>query len=495
VISDTNSKPSYDELLFENEKLRTELACLKRMIFGQKRERFVPVSSDDQMIMLEVAELASPEPARKMETIQYTRRKPVTSKPVPHSRQALPADLPRKEIVIEPEKQIPGMKKIRDEITEVLEFVPPSFFVIKYVRPVYALPQDQGVIIGALPSRPIEKGLAGPGFLAQLLIDKFVDHLPLYRQWKRNLRLGIDIPESTLGGMAQSCGELLMPLWRSQIQQVLQSPYLMVDETPIRVLDRDKNGKTHQGYYWVYYSPPLRQVFFDYRHSRSQAGPQDMLKLYKGYVQSDGYAGYEAVMRQNGVIALSCMVHARRNFYEAEPLDSPLRSWMLDSIQKLYEIEDRARRLSREVRFHLRQAEAVPILDEMEKWLHENCTRVLPKSDLGKAIGYMMNRWDRLRRYASDGLLEIDNNLVENAIRPIALGRKNYLFAGSHEGAKRAAVIYTLVTSAALAGLNPFVYLRDVLSRIADHPIKELQQLLPHHWKPLHDSDIRIIQP
>lgn len=496
-MTNEKTKPTYEELELEVAKLRAELAHLKRMIFGQKRERFIPAHTDSQMILSEVANIETTQPALKTETISYTRRKPVTSQPVGHGRQALPADLPRKEIVIEPEQIVPGMKKIRDEVTEVLEYVPPSFFVLKYIRPIYALPQEEGVVIGQLPSRPIDKGIAGPGFLAQILIDKYIDHLPLYRQWKRNQRLGIDIPESTMGGWVKACGDLLRPLYECQKDKVLSSPYLMVDETTIHVLDRDKKGKTHLGYYWVYYSPPFRQVFFEYRQGRNQEAPAQTLKTFKGYLQTDGYAGYELVSSQPGITPLACMAHARRYFFDAQPTDSSLRLWMLDHIQALYDIEAQAkkRNLSSVERFQLRQAESIPVLDAMEKWLHENCTRVLPKSDLAKAIGYMMNRWQLLRRYASDGLVEIDNNLVENAIRPIALGRKNYLFAGSHEGAQRAAIIYTLVANAGLANKNPFDYLRDVLSRISDHPFNRLSELLACNYQPLPETAEQSVQP
>ena len=497
MITVADGKPSYEELVLENEKLRVELAHLKRMIFGQKRERFIPVQATDQMVISEVAELETIAPALKTETISYTRRKPVVSQPVGHGRQTLPANLPRKEIVIEPESPVPGMKKIRDEVTEILEYVPPSFFVLKYVRPVYALPQDEGMLIGHLPSRPIEKGIAGPGLLAQILIDKYIDHLPLYRQWKRFLRLDVNIPVTTMGGWVQACAELLRPLYELQKEQVVTSSYMMADETTIHVLDRNKKEKTHLGYYWVYFSPPLRQVLFDYQSGHGQQGPLNILASFKGHLQSDGLSTYEPVIRKLGLHHLSCMAHARRYFFEAGPVDSPLRLWMLEKIQALYEIEERARKgeLSYENRHCLRQDESIPILDAMEKWLHENCTKVLPKSKMGMAIGYMMSRWDLLRRYATDGRFEIDNNLVENAIRPVALGRKNYLFAGSHEGAQRAAIIYTLVANAGLANKNPFNYLRDVLSRISDHPFNRLSELLACNWQPLPQAADQTVQP
>ena len=231
------------------------------MIFGQKRERIIPVQVNDQMVMSEVAELETIAPTHKTETISYTRRKSGVSQPVGHGRQMLPANLPRKEIVIEPESPVPGMKKIRDQVTEILEYVPPSFFVLKYVSPVYALPQEEGMLIGQLPSRPIDKGIAGSGLLAQILIDKYIDHLPIYRQWKRFLRMDADIPVTTMGGWVKACAGLPRPLYELQKEQVVASSYMMADETTIHVLDRNKKGKTHLGYYWVYFSPRFGKSF------------------------------------------------------------------------------------------------------------------------------------------------------------------------------------------------------------------------------------------
>lgn len=474
--------PAYEDLLSENERLKIEISNLKRLIFGQKRERYIPVNPINQLLFPGFDQKEDVQ--IETEQISYTRKKSV-KKVVPHGRNRIPAHFPRKEIIIEPEEDTSGMTRIGEEITEELEYKPGTFYVNRYIRPKYARPDGEGVVIGMLPSRPIEKGIAGPGLLAHVMISKFVDHLPIYRQRKQFLRQGIDLAESTINGWIKSSYELLIPLYDAQRAQVLQTDYLMADETPIRVLDFLKPGTTHRGYYWVYYDPVRRMLFFDYRMGRSRAGPNDILKDFKGYLQSDGYKGYNEVNSQPFVTGVGCMAHARRYFVEAKKADSERSEWMLLNIQKLYKVERWAREggLSYDQRYSLRQKDSVPILAEIKNWLDGEIVKTLPKSAIGKAIAYMLNQWSRLEQYVTDGRLEIDNNLVENAIRPIALGRKNYLFAGSHEGAKRAALIYTMVANAKLQSLEPFAYLRDVIARIADHPIKKIDDLLAFNWK------------
>lgn len=483
------TKPAYEELVAQNAALsaqivylKSELAQLRRLIFGQKRERYVP-ATDDQLALDILAPESQPKPPAT-EEIRYTRRKQ-KPKVTPHSRNPLPAHLPRKEIVIDPDEDTAGCKKIGEEITEELEYKPGKLYVNRYIRPKYARPNDRGIAIAALPTRPIEKGIAGPGLLAHILISKYVDHLPLYRQAKQFRREGIELAESTLGGWVAASYELLQPLGGLLREQVFSADYLMVDETPIRVLDRAVPKNSRTGYYWPYYDPVARLVSFDYRPSRSRAGPNERLKNFSGYLQTDGYTGYDEVTARKEVVAVACLAHARRYFVEARENDPERAEWMLKAIQKLYQIERLAREaeMSFDARYRLRQKSAPPILAEIETWLKQAAREVLPKSAIGKAVGYMQKRWAALQVYLTDGRLEIDNNLVENAIRPVALGRKNYLFAGSHAGAKRAALIYSLVNSAALHNKEPFHYLRDVISRIAEHPHKKLAELLPNNWQ------------
>lgn len=483
MVTTETQKPTYEELLIENERLKAELANLRRLIFGQKRERFVPIQNQDQLIFFNFAEAPKSQPA-VTEQIVYTRKKH-SHKHTPHGRNEIPAHLPRKDIFIEPEEDVTGLKRIGQEITEELEYEPGKLYVNRYIRPKYALPKDEGIIIGSLPSRPIEKCIAGPGLQAHIMISKYVDHIPLYRQRQQYRRQGIEMAESTMCGWMKYDYNLLLPLYDLQKVHVLRAIYLMADETTIRVLEKLYLGTSHQGYYWIYYDPLGKEGFFDYRQSRSRAGPNEILQNFEGYLQSDGYVGYGDVNSRKTVIGLGCMAHARRYFVEAQLSDKTRSEWMLCRIQDLYRIERQARdeALSFQARYELRQTHSIPILNDIKNWLDKECIRVLPRSAIGKAIGYMLGQWQRLNVYTTDGRLEIDNNLVENAIRPIALGRKNYLFAGSHEGAKRAALIYTLVANAKLQGHDPFAYLKDVLIRISDHPYKQLDQLLPCNWK------------
>lgn len=476
-------QPTYEELLTEVLRLRQDLAQLRRLLFGQKRERFIPSESEGQLALGLDIEPAAPAPAR--EEITYRRRKPVKKAPTPHARQPLPAHLPRKEIIIEPDEDVSGCKKIGEEITEELEYEPGKLYVNRYVRPKYAKAGDEGVLIGRLPSRPIEKGIAGPGLLSHVLTGKFVDHLPLYRQCGQIKRLGLDIAESTLGGWVKGASGLILPLCEAHGRKLFKSGYLMSDDTPIPVLDSEKKGSSHRGYFWVYLDPLEKDAFFDYRPGRGRDGPQEMLANFRGYLQCDGYKVYDEYKKRKEIILVGCFSHARRKFIEAEGSDRQRSQWALKRIQELYHLERWAKDelLSHAARYELRQEKALPIMEEIKAWLNQQYPQVLPKSPIGKAISYSLLQWPKLKNYLLDGRLEIDNNLVENAIRPVALGRKNYLFAGSHEGAKRAALIYSLVITAKLHEVEPFEYLRDVLTRIADYPYSQIEDLLPGNWK------------
>lgn len=496
-----NPQPTYEELLETNAalqesnatlqievfQLKEKLSLFQRLLFGQKRERFVPDNDRQLELGLNIEKQSPVQP--ETEELHYTRRK--RSKPqTPPVRQPLPSHLPRKDIVIEPQEDTHGMQKIGEEITEELEYEPGKFYVNRYIRPKYARPNEEGVVIGQLPSRPIEKGIPGPGLLSHILISKFVDHLPLYRQQKQFKRLGVSIADSTLVGWVKAGYELLLPLYEVQFYQVLRKDYLMADETPIKVLEDNLPGKSHTGYFWVYYDPLEWQVYFDYQPNRGRDGPEEVLKTFQGYLQSDGYRVYDDISSpqkadSNRIIGVGCFAHARRYFDQAKESDPVRAEWMLLTIQQLYRIERQAREkeMSFPERYRLREEQSRPLLNDIKAWLDKECLEVLPKSLIGKAIGYMLNQWPKLQNYLLDGRLEIDNNLVENAIRPVALGRKNYLFAGSHEGAKRAALIYSLVATAKLHEVEPFEYLKDIISRISDYPYQQITDLLPANWK------------
>jgi len=484
-------------LIQQNELLQTqvqlltqELNRLKRLIATSKRERFIPSVAVSQMHLGLTPDQDATSEVVETEQVTYTRKK-TAKKFTPHGRNPIPAHIPRNEIIIEPAEDTTGMKRIGEAVTEELDYKPGKLYVNRYVRPRYARTSGDGVIIATLPTRPIEKGIAGPGLLAHLAISKYVDHLPLYRLSKQFQREDINLPSSTLGDWIRSACNLLMPLYELKRALIQQTDYLMVDETSIRVQDGTKKGICHKGYFWVYFDPLRRSAFFDYRQTRSRAGPEEMLESFSGYLQTDGYQGYDEFGSRDTITHAACFAHARRYFTDALSGDAGRAEWMLLRIQQLYAIERQAREESpgHQHRLQLRQKKALPVLAEINAWLQDNRQKVLPKSDIGKAMAYMLKYWQRLNVYTTDGRLEIDNNLVENAIRPVALGRKNYLFAGSHDGAMRAAVIYSLVVSAKLHEVEPFAYLKDVIARIADHPHKRLAQLLPQNWKRTFHTD------
>lgn len=468
------------ELKAENLYIKQELAQLKRMIFGSKSERFIQNDPGQLSLGLDVEqrEVADAE----VEEISYKRRKPGQKKESP-VRLPLPSHLHREVHMIEPEEDVTGAKKIGEVVTEILEYTPGKFYVERYVRSKYALSEDKGIVIGELPSLPIPKGNAGPGLLSHLVISKYVDHLPFYRQAAQFKRQDIAIAESTLNGWFSAISRLLEPLYETLIEKVKASSYLMADETPIPVLTKDKPGSTHKGFYWVYYSAPDKLVCFDYRKGRGRDGPTEFLDGFRGTLQSDGYHAYNEFEKKEGITLLACMAHARRKFDQALSNDPSRAEYVLNRIQDLYSIEREAREpeLSFDKRKELRQEKSKPILAELEAWLKAQLPEVLPQSAIGKAIMYTLKLWDRLVLYIEDGRWEIDNNLIENSIRPVALGRKNYLFAGSHEGAQRAAMMYSFLGTCKINNVEPFTWFKDILTRIPDHSIQKLEELLPGH--------------
>jgi transposase len=459
------------------------------MIYGSRQERFIPTDINPAQLSLaiqaEEAAFCSLGDAKK---ITYVRTDTtVEQKPIVHpGRMKLPETLRREEIIIEPAEDTRDCKRMGEQITEVLEYEPGELFVKKYVRVKYAKPQNAGVLIGQLPARPIEKAMAGPGLLAQIVIDKYVDHMPLYRQMQRFERGGFKMPYSTLTDWVSATCKLILPLYEALKAEVLKSNYLHADETPIKVLDKDKKAGTHRGYYWVYQDSIKKIVFFDYQESRGREGPTGILEDFCGYLQTDGYSVYEIFdKKENAITLMHCMAHARRMFNDALDNDKDRSDYALKQIQKLYAIE----RICKEESLNfaqiaqVRQQISVPLLESLGKWMREQYIEVTPKSAIGKALAYTLERWSRLSLYAENGMLNIDNNPVENSIRPVALGRKNYLFAGSHEAAQRSAMLYSLLGTAKMHGIEPYNWLRNTLEIIATHPINRIKELLPLHCK------------
>lgn len=475
----TISKQEYNEMKSELAELKFRLSELNRLIFGSKSERFVTIDPQ-QVNLFEIP--AEEKPEKETEQISYTRNKKEDKKqPL---RLELPSHLPRKVEVIEPENLPGNAKKIGEAITETLEYEPANLFVRQIVRPKYIISstdEKTEIVIAQLPSLPIPKGNAGASLIAQIVISKFVDHLPFYRQIQMFKRQNVTIAESTINGWFNAGCKLLEPLYETLKQKLLSTDYLMADETPISVLTKDKPGSTHKGYHWVYYDPVHKLVLFDYRKTRGREGPDEMLKSFTGHLQTDGYVAYTKLENHQKIILLACLAHARRKFEHAIDNDYDRATYALKLIQLLYAIEQKVRdnELNFEQIKELRHKEAIPILIEMEVWLKQEIYNVLPQSAIGKAFAYTLNLWERLKRYTDDGRFQIDNNLIENSIRPVALGRKNYLFAGSHEAAQQAAILYSFFACCKINNIEPFNWLNNTLTKIQDYPAKNIQELLP----------------
>ncbi len=466
------------------EKLEGLLARFQRQLYSQKRERF---ESPDQLSLPFEPTADQQQTAQQelTEKVEYVRRKSRAAHP---GRTKLPDHLPVEEIELHPEGDLSGMTCMGKEITEELDYVPGRYIIRRYIRFKYAAKAEEGtpaVTIAALPSRLIDKSMVGTGLLASILTDKYVDHLPLYRQLQRFKRENIPIAASTLDGWVRQGLERLEILYDWLVKATCAKGYLQADETTIRVLDNTKKQSTHLGYYWVYHNPVDGTVLFDYNPGRNKGAPKKILGGFKGYLQTDGYAGYEQYGKQAGVTHLCCRTHARREFFEARTNDATRAEPALVFIGKLYQIEAHCRenRLSPTDRKEYRLVHALPVLDAFSKWLRENYARVLPQSAIGKAMAYTMNRWQQLSNYLLDGTLQLDNNEIENKIRVIALGRKNYLFAGSHQAAPRAAMIYSFFAMCKYEEVNPPQWLKYVFDHIMDTNIQKIEQLLPKNYK------------
>ncbi len=475
-------------LLAQIDDLHGQLYYLKRQLFGKKSEKLDPNQRllfedlySQVQAQLEAQESRKPSPKNTPKNQTHPGRKP------------LPADLPRHTIEIEPkeeEKICPQCQtpkeRIGEEVTEKLDYVPASFYVQRYVRYKYACKSCQeSVAIGDLPPMAIDKGIAAEGLLAHLITSKYADHLPLNRQEGIFKRHGVDINVSTMCDWIGIGADLLEPLVKRMRELILLSPVIHTDDTAIPVKSPTRQGSTYNGYLWVYLDDHNNAVF-DFTPNRSRHGPLDFLGDYDGYVQADAYSGYDELFRKGKAIEVACHAHARRKVEYALDSDPVRGAHLLTLWGKLYAIESRAKEeaYSPEQLLAARHEQARPILAELKAALLNYQTEVLPKSPMGKAITYALNQWDALQRYTDDARLSIDNNLSERTLRMVVIGRKNYLFAGSEAGARRAAILYSLVASCKLNNLDPFAYLRDVLCRISTHPVDQIDALLPSRWQP-----------
>lgn len=462
-------------------QLQHQVSLLQKMVFGPKSDRFkVSTEVPANQLSLGVSVDTIAEVEVKKTTVKEHDRTKVKIEPKKHpGRNALPSNLRREEIIIEPEEDVTGCTRLEDEVTEVLEVNPAEFYVKRYLRRKYIRKEGEGVAIGKLPNRAIEKGIPGASVLAMLIIGKFVDHLPIYRQIAIFKRAGLHLHYNTVLDWNTQGLDALTPLYELLKRKILSSIYLQADETGIKVLDSEKKGSSHQGFLWAYRDVINNLVMFEYQRGRNKEGPARMLKNFKGFLQTDGYAAYDQFAQRESVRMLHCMAHARRYFKEAEDNDKLRSTYALLAFQELYELERQLKDLSAEEKQKLRQEAAVPKLEELHKWMIEQYPTVTPKSPIGKALEYSMKRWKELTLYTTDGRLEIDNNKIENEIRPIALGRKNYLFAGSHESAQRIAMIYSLLATCKANGLDPHSWITKVLEEIPNRTVNNLEDLLP----------------
>lgn len=470
----------------ENTQLKFQVEYYKRLAFGQRRERFEGDKAQMRLPFEMDPGTAQKQQEEVKEKLTYERRKRTSNH---QGRMPLPEHLPVEEIEIYPNEDTSDMVCIGKEVTDELEYKPASFYIKRYIRYKYAPKNKEGVLIGELPNRVIEKGIPGAALLAWVLTCKYLEHLPLYRLLQRFKREKIPIASSTLEGWTRQSLKIIDILYQHLLIDTRSMGYLQADETPIKVIDKNKKGTTHQGYYWVYHNPIDKTVLFDYQPGRSRGAADYVLADFKGYLQTDGYATYDKIGKREGVTHLNCWAHARREFDKAKDNDKQRAEKALTFIQQLYAVEAQARedKFTPDQRKELRLEKALPILNELGKWMFQQMRnhQILPKSPIGKAFRYTMDRWDQLNAYLYDGVLEIDNNLVENAIRPLALGRKNYLFAGSHDAAQRAAGIYSFFAICKKHDVNPYEWLKYVLENIQTINHKNIRDLYPQNYKKL----------
>lgn len=479
-----------DELQLLVQSLQLQVREFQKIIFGSKAEKFVATNAVKDVIQADLFPeegLGQVEVVKTLLVKQHEKQKTKLSVKHP-GRNPLPDSLRREVIELIPEEDVSDLQPIGKVVTEILEYQPGDVFVKRYERPEYIKLTEDGLnarrVIAPLPAFPLPKAMAGASLLTHLLVSKYVDHQPVYRQLEIFKRQQVDMRYSTVSGWIKEAMALVKPVYDLHCKEVLQTDYLNVDETTIKVLDKDKKGTTHRGYYWVYYDTRKRLALFDYQPGRGAIYPGSMLKGFKGYLQTDGYDGYDGFDQVEGITTLNCWAHARRKFYEALAYDNYYAQMVLGQIQSLYKIEDwcRDHHYTPEQVKAYRQQYAVPILENMHGNLQEFLTKILPGSPSGKAISYTLRRWAKLCVYTTHGILQIDNNLIENSIRPVALGRKNYLFAGSHERAQDAAMLYSLFATCRLHHINPEQWLTHLFEDINQTPKDKLYLLLPQSY-------------
>jgi transposase len=465
------------------ELLKQQLQYLVRARFGKKSERVD--SNPDQLRLFTL-------PAIEFETKSQEEQTIITVQHQRKSHGRKKRDLPR----IRQEYSLPTsqlvcqccnsqLNKIGEDISEQLEYFPASMHIIEHARFKYACPQcAENVVVAPKPQQPIDKGLPGPGLLAYIATSKYGDHLPLHRLEHILKRQGVEIKRSTMCDWMAATAQLLEPMCNIMKERLLKSAVIHTDDTVLPVLDKNLK-KTRQGRIWVYIGDKDNPfTLFDYTNSRNRDGPLNFLSGFKGYLQADAFAGYDCIFASEFVIEVACWAHARRYFFDALKSAPIQANLAITSIKELYKIEQDIKELSPQERLEIRQSKSKPILDEIKKWLDIQILSALPKSFIAKAVNYSLNNWDALCVYTTDERLNIDNNASERAIRPVVIGRKNWLFAGSDKGGRMAAIINSVVASCQRHQIDPQAYLADILPKLPGASHEDLLSMLPGTWSP-----------
>jgi len=482
---------SYEKLQETHQATIDELHALKQWIYGRRRERLLEGEGQGHLFELNLPstqpDAIGDPPQPSVAPDRRRCRRELNLDKLPHYR--------HEHDLNEADKRCSGCGRPKDRIgqdeSRILEYVPAKLEVHVHVRPKYACRYcKDGVASPPPPVRPIIRGLAGPGLIAQIVVAKFGDHLPLYRQEDFFTRHGLHIPRSTQCDWVKAAAELLRPLYERQKELVLQSSVLWTDDTPVTVLVGGDQG-SRRGRFWTYIAEEHPYSIYDFTESRARDGPASFLQKFQGYLHADAYGGYDHIYlgSNEAILEVACWAHARRKFFDANHSSPRQTHQVLEWIRQLYDLEDRARNLSTHARRELRATEAEPVLERLLAYLTEQSGWALPKSPLSKAVFYALNQWRALRRYTEDGRLSIDNNISERTLRHQAIGRKNWLFLGSEQAGPRAAVLFTILAGAKRHRIEPWAYLRELLLRLhADDP--RLDEMLPDRWAATHPEAV-----
>jgi len=486
----------YEAVRDENIILKEENAQLKKMIFAAKRERFVADENPMQSTLFDLAHTSAEDKEEQKEAGQVLvkKKQKVARKDI--KRNQFPEKLERKTTIIQPSgidiENLKGLTQIGKDVTELLAYRPASLYVKEIIRPrlVDKKDEDKGVMQAAIPPRIVPKGMVDESLLAEIINEKIQFHTPVHRFSKKIKQAGVDfISENNLYNWFHAGAASLVPVYDLLIEDILAQHYIQGDETRMQVLKKNKPGASHRGQMWAFMSPTINAVAFNYEPTRSSKSANVILDKFSGTLQVDGYKVYETIGKRKDIDLIYCMAHSRRKFYEAKDVAPDIANYVLGQIQLLYALEAHCRKekFTFKQRLDIRQQKAVPILKELGEYLLEKSgdRTILPKSLIRKAIDYALKRWKGLSTYAHNGELEIDNNLVENTIRPIALGRKNYMFAGSDQAAQHLAILYSIIGTCLKNNINAYTYLHWLLKKVATNKVtSEAVNWLPHRINP-----------